>query len=110
MRTPREQARLDALLAGKVAGPPVSCLPSRSANNQITIDNNTIAFRDRNRVYVNNLSSGCSNLSGTYALVVRTTGTGLCRGDIAELADLSSGISVGGCVLGDFIPYTMPRG
>ena len=105
----RQQAKLASLTAGKVAGTPVSCLPSSRQNDMITIDENTIAFREgRNRVYVNHLNGGCSNLeSGHYALVTHPLGSQLCRGDIAQVVDLFNHITVGSCVIGDFVPYTM---
>ena len=105
----RQQAKLASLTAGKVAGAPVSCLPSYRQNDMITIDENTIAFREgRNRVYVNHLNGGCSNLeSGHYALVTHPLGSQLCRGDIAQVVDLFNHITVGSCVIGDFVPYTM---
>jgi hypothetical protein len=101
------------LIAGKVAGQPVTCLASYRARDMVVIDDSTIAFREsRSRVWVSNLRSSCSNLgSGHYALVTRTFGgTGLCSGDIAEVADLSNGFTVGSCVVGEFTPYTKPRG
>lgn len=107
-RSAQAEERLQALLAGKVAGPPMACLPSSRGNNMVTIDDNTIAFRAGSRVYVNSMSSGCSNLSGPYALVIRNPVGSLCRGDIAEVADLATGARVGGCVLGDFVPYAKP--
>jgi hypothetical protein len=109
-RSAEADARLHTLLAGKVAGPPMSCLPSRMANNQMTIDSHTIAFRDGGRVYVNNLSDGCGNLGGTRSLVLRNPMGSICRGQIAEVVDLALGAHVGGCVFGDFIPYTPMRG
>lgn len=105
MRTAEADARLQSLLAGKVAGPPQSCLPARMANNQMTIDSQTIAFRDGSRVYVNHLSGGCGNLGGSRSLVIRNPTGSLCRGQIAEVVDLTLGASVGGCVFGDFVPY-----
>jgi hypothetical protein len=77
------------------------------------IDEQTIAFREGSRrVWVSNLSHSCSNLgSGNYALVTkRYGGSGLCRGDIGQVADLTSGITVGSCVFGDFTPYEGTRG
>jgi hypothetical protein len=38
--------------------------------------------------------------------VTRSSGSGLCRGDIARVADVSTGMIVGSCAVGDFIPYT----
>ena len=110
MRTAEADARLQAILAGKVAGPPMSCLPSRMANNQMTIDDHTLAFRDAGRVYVNHLSGGCGTLGGARTIVVRNPMGSLCRGDIAEVVDVGLGAHVGGCVFGDFIPYTPVRG
>ena len=112
-RSARAENRFQQLLAGKVAGPAVSCLPSYRANDMVVIDDSTIAFRDGSRrVYVANLSHSCSNLgSGHYALVTkRFGGSGLCRGDIGQVADLTSGMTVGSCVFGDFTPYEGTRG
>ena len=113
-RTPQAEAHLQTLLSGKVAGPPVSCLPEYRANDMVVIDDSTILFRDgRRTIYRNDLQGGsCSRLgSGNYALLTRRTGgIGLCRGDIAEVKDLTNGFTVGSCVMGDFVPYTKPRG
>jgi hypothetical protein len=108
-RSAKQQEQLSKALAGKVAGPPVSCLPSYlSKDNMTIIDDSTLLFRQGARtVYVNNLRGPCSNLSaGHYALVTRQFGgSGMCRGDIAEVADLTNGFIVGSCSLGDFVPY-----
>ena len=101
------------LISGKVAGQPVACLPSYRAKDMVVIDDSTIAFREGgSRVWVTNLRSSCAHLgSGHYALVTRTFGgTGLCSGDIAEVADVSNGFTVGSCVVGEFTPYTKRRG
>ena len=105
------EAELQQLLAGKVAGQPISCLPHSRTHSSVVVDGNTIVFRGTgNRVYVNNLlGGGCSNIrSGGYSLVTRTSGPALCRGEIAQVADLHTGTTVGSCVLGDFVPYTAP--
>lgn len=106
---PRAEVRLRQQLAGRVAGKSVSCLPSRRADNMVIIDDNRILFRDGSTVYLSRLQGGCSHLGwGSYALVTRTPTTSLCRGDIAHVADLSTGHTVGSCVIGDFVPYTRP--
>jgi hypothetical protein len=112
-RSAKADSQLQKLLAGKAAGPAVSCLPEYRADNMIVIDDQTIAFRESGRrVWVSNLTHSCSNLgSGNYALVTRRYGgTGLCRGDIGQVADLSTGMTVGSCVFGDFTPYEAIRG
>jgi hypothetical protein len=108
-RTAAAQAQLNQLLAGRIAGAPQSCLPPGRNDNMITIDENTILFRSGGTLYRNDLrGGGCNRLGGSYALVTRTTGSSLCSGDIAQVADLSTGVTLGSCVLGDFVPYRMP--
>jgi hypothetical protein len=106
------QARIQELTAGKVAQAPISCLPHQFANDMVTIDESTVAFKDGNRVYVAHMDGPCSNLggAGNYALLTRTTGTpGLCRGDIAHVIDTSANVTVGACTFMDFIPYVPAR-
>ena len=108
IRSAKADKQYAELLAGKVAGPPVSCLPSYNANDMVVIDERTVAFKvGTRRVYVNHMRGGCSNLGGPYALVTRSVGgSGLCTGDIAQVVDVTNRITVGSCVFGDFIPYT----
>jgi len=111
MRSAQSQQQYDQLLAGKVAGAPLSCLPGFRSQDMVVIDERTVAFRDgSSRVYVNHMQGGCSNLGGPYALVTRTFGGGqLCRGDIGQVVDLTNHFTVGSCVFGDFVPYVRPR-
>lgn len=109
MRSAENQAKFERLLAGKVAGPPVSCLPSTRANDMTVIDEDTVLFRQgSSRVYVGHIAGGCNMLGqGGYALVTRQVGSsGLCHGDIATVVDTHSGFTVGSCVIGDFVPYS----
>ena len=112
-RAPHQaEAHLQKLLSGKVPGQPISCLPDYRSDNMVVIDDETILFRDGRTVYRNDFQGGsCSRLSnGNYALLTkRIGGLGLCRGDIAEVKDLANGITVGSCVMGDFVPYAAPR-
>ena len=111
-RSAEADAHLQKLIAGKVPGESRSCLPHYRANNMVVIDDNTVVFEDGRTVYRNDFQgTQCSRLgSGFYTLVTRTSGSGLCRGDIAQVVDMTSGMTVGSCVLGDFVPYTAPRG
>jgi hypothetical protein len=111
MRTAENQAKFERLLAGKVAGPPVSCLPSQRANDMTVIDENTVIFRQSsNHVYIGQMQGGCSMLGRPgYALVTKQLGSsGLCHGDIATVVDTHGGFTVGSCVIGDFVPYSIP--
>src|SRR5213075_2230225 len=107
----REQAQFAQLTEGKVAGAPLSCLPSWRSNDMIVIDDNTVAFRNGpGNVYINHMQGGCMGIDhGRNALVTRTPGPTLCRGDIAQVLDVASRVTMGSCVFGDFVPYTRPR-
>lgn len=112
-RSARAEARLQELLAGKVAGQPLSCLPNYRSDDMIVIDDNTVLFRhSSNLVYRSDLQGACSNLgSGHYALLTqRGGGTGLCRGEIAQVVDVQNNITVGTCSFGDFVPYSRTGG
>ena len=105
-RTAEAQADLNKLIAGKNAGAPFTCLQHYHSDDMVRIDESTVAFKQGRRVYVNHLIGACSNLdSSFYALVTKSSGTGLCRGDIAYVQDVSNGTIVGSCAIGDFVPY-----
>ena len=105
-RSAQAQATYDRMLAGKVAGKAEKCLPTYRSNDMTVIDDDTILFRDGRTVYVNQPLGGCMNLHQSgRALVTRNVGPQLCRGDIATVVDNTSGITVGSCSLGDFVPY-----
>ena len=105
-RSERAQAQYDRLLAGKMAGRPAKCLPLQRSNDMVVIDDDTILYRDGRTTYVNKPLGSCNQLGrGSYALVTRSQGSQLCRGDIGTVTDLTSGMVVGSCALGDFVPY-----
>ena len=112
LRSPKAQMELDSYLVGKVAGAPLSCLPTYRSSDMTVIDDETILFRDgANRVYRNDPPGGCSGAGRPgYAMVTRQFGgTGLCRGEIVQFVDLTSGSYGGSCSLGDFVPYSTPK-
>jgi hypothetical protein len=105
-RSAQAQHEYDHLLAGKVPGKAEKCLPTYRSNDMTIIDDETILFRDGRTVYVNKPLGGCNNLHQSgRALVTKNFGPQLCRGDLATVVDNSSGMSVGACSLGDFVPY-----
>lgn len=106
------QQRLAQWTAGLVPGPPQSCLASYHQKEMTVADANTILFREtRGHVWVLKTQSPCSPLGngGPYALLTRSTQSSLCKGDIATVVDTTSGMTMGSCVIGEFIPYTRPR-
>jgi hypothetical protein len=107
-RTAQNQAKYESILAGKVEGKPLSCLPTMAGNNMQVIDESTLLFRQTpNKVYVSHMNGPCANVDVPgYALVSKQYGAqGLCSGDIATVVDTSNGMTTGSCVFGDFVPY-----
>ena len=107
----RTESRLAAELAGRTAGPPRSCVPSRDLAGNRSAGEGAFIFstRSRNLLYVNRPPAGCPELRPGTALRTRTTGTQLCRGDIVDVFDPLTGFSSGACSLGDFEPYRRVR-
>ena len=111
LRSPKAQKELDSYLVGKVAGAPVSCLPDHQTRDMTVVDDQTIIFRNGGgRLYRNDPPGGCPGAGrpGNALIIRRFGGTGLCRGEIVQVADLSSGFYAGSCSLGDFVPYSTP--
>lgn len=108
---PEQLALLERNLGGKVAGRPVSCIPSRSADQTVRVSDDILLYRvSGNLVYRNELRSSCPGLARDDDIIVsRTTGIGPCRGDIIHLVDRTSGVQGPSCVLGEFTPYRTPR-
>lgn len=110
MRDARQQQTFLRLTRDKLAGPPISCIPSYNQNDMSIVDDHTIAFRvGTGTVNVVTLGEGCGMMGvGGYALLTRSFGQGLCSGDIAQVIDPLNRITVGSCTIGPIIPYTRP--
>jgi hypothetical protein len=106
--TPKQAEVLEKQLGGKIAGEPISCLNSNSRNYQtIRVSDDILLYRASGKlVYRNNLSGGCPGLErDDDIMVVRSYGTGTCKGDIFHLVDRTSGMRGPSCSFGEFIPY-----
>ncbi len=102
--TPQQQ--LDKLLAGRVAGKPVSCISLLDSNNTQVIDKTAIVYGWGRTLYVNTPDDARS-LDGDDILVTKITGSNqLCRLDTINLRDRTSHSFSGFVVLNDFVPYT----
>jgi hypothetical protein len=99
-------ADLDKALEGKNAGKPQSCIDLNRSQSTEQVGDKTIIYRvSRKLLYRNDLRSSCAGLGRDYALVTRVFGSQLCRGDLVQPTDLTTGFSGGTCSLGDFVPY-----
>jgi hypothetical protein len=111
MRSPSGQRAFESLIASKVPGRPIDCLPTYHQNDMSIIDGQSVAFRATSRTsYLVRLTPGCEQLdAGHYALLSRQFGGNqLCRGDIQQVVDLTNRITVGSCTVAAIIPYTRP--
>jgi hypothetical protein len=107
--TEKQTQALEKDLAGKVAGEKVSCISQSGGNDMHVISDDVLLYRiSRNLVYKNELLGRCAGLSRGDTLVVELHGSQYCRGDLARVVDLTTGMLGGGCALGDFIPYRTP--
>lgn len=107
-----DEATLAAQLRGlEPDGPPVQCVSSRDLKGNSSAGETAIVFSGiGGRKWVNRPPAGCPDLGSSRALRTRTTGTRLCRGDIATVFDPVARTEYGGCGLGDFEPYRRVRG
>lgn len=108
-RSAQSQALYEQMLAGKTAGAPVDCLPQFQANDMRAIDDQTAIFRvSSSKLYVAHFAGSCANLGEPgYALVTKLRGgSTLCRGDISQMVQTSTGMFNGSCVVDSFVPYT----
>lgn len=100
------QQRLDKLIAGRTAGKPVDCIQlNRSSNDSEKIPGLAMAYRQGTTWYVNRFQGGCPQLDENTILVTKTWSGQLCRGDIADLRDNGTRMTVGSCIFDSFIPY-----
>ena len=87
-------------------GDAVSCVSTTQLRGNRSAGEGAIIFEGLGaNLWVNRPPGGCPDLRKHLALRTRTTGTQLCRGDIALVFDPGSGMSYGGCALGEFTPY-----
>ncbi len=102
-----QETELAAAVEGRTEGPSTECVSMRDLGSNRSIGEAVVLFRSNagGRVYVNRPAAGCPSLEGR-TLVIRTTSTRLCRGDIATVIDPVSGTFHGSCALGGFTPYS----
>ena len=105
-----DEAKLAKALSGyEQAGPAVSCVSHRTLGGNKSVGDAILFSGTTGRLYVNRPAGGCPNMNFGRTLVTRTTGSRLCRGDIATVVDPVSGASYGACGLGEFVPYKRVR-
>ncbi len=96
-------------VAGRVAGPAQSCIPTQSQQGLRIIDAATIAYGYGREIYVNHLGAPCPGLEPSSTLIVEPgTAGSYCRGDHVRGREMGANIPGPTCILGDWTPYRMP--
>lgn len=109
---PQTLAGVDAALAGRVAGPPSSCVPVSTPSLHTTTYGRTILYRSATSggpIYRNDTDGGCEGAARGDILVSVEHEGRPCAGDIVRTVDSTSRFTTGSCALGQFVPYTKPR-
>jgi hypothetical protein len=106
--TEEQQAKLDKRLEGRTAGEPQSCINHNDQRNMTVISDDILIFsssRNARTIYVNKPYGGCHNADRNILSYRRATSS-LCKGEIIQLIDNGSQMTMGSCAFGDFVPYT----
>lgn len=104
--TPQAEAALARALEGRVAGAPQSCIALFDMGSTRIIDRRTILFEGPGGViWRNDIPQACAGLAPDRAIVTRTSTGMLCSGDIVQVIDRPSAVTLGSCGLGKFTPY-----
>jgi hypothetical protein len=107
---PTPEERLSKLLAGRVAGDPVSCIDLRDIQSSEIVDRTAIVYRvGADQLYVNRPTGGARQLDRDDVLVTQTSTSQLCSIDVVRLLDRTSQFQTGFVSLGKFVPYVRPR-
>ncbi len=100
------EEQLAKLLAGREAGDPVRCIPSRRQQRVQMIDGTAYVFGQGSTLYVQRTTRP-QDINRRNALInQRFSGGELCRMDVITTVDPIAGFFTGGVQFEDFIPYT----
>lgn len=91
-------------LAGRVAEPPVQCVPRRPQEALLVLeDGRTLSYRYGNIVYRTEVQSACPGLRPQSSIVVESIGSRYCSGDRIRVIDPGAPGHI--CAIGPFTPY-----
>ena len=99
--------QLADLLRGRSAGKPQRCISTFAENNLKIISGTAIVYDDGRTIWVNRTRDPAS-LDDDDILVVRRTGSDLCRLDNVRTVSRGTGTLRAIVMLEDFVPYRRP--
>lgn len=98
------EQRLDKLLEGRTAGKPVSCISQSDTRDLEVLDGVALVYRSGTTLYINKPRNP-EDLDSDDILVIRPSGSQLCRLDMVHTVDRTGHFTTGFINLGDFVPY-----
>ena len=98
------EQRLEKLLEGRTAGKPTSCISSADSRDMEVIDGVALVYHSGSTLYVNR-PKNADRLDSDDILVIRPTGSQLCRLDMVQTVDRMGHFVTDFVNLGDFVPY-----
>lgn len=101
------QQELERLIAGRVAGKPVHCIPNFDTREMRILNKTAIVYGRGDTIWVN-VPRNAADLDDDDILVTNPTGSQLCNLDIVRTIDRVSHFPSGSISLGDFVPYRKP--
>ncbi len=101
------EARLAAMLEGRVAGEPQSCINATLSNRLEVIDRTAVVYDAGSTIYVARPENP-ESLDASDVLVIDRFGSRICKQDVIRTLDRTLGFTTGAVFLGDFVPYSRP--
>lgn len=98
------EQRLEKLLEGRVAGKRTTCISTSDTRDMEIIDGVALVYRSGSTLYVNRPKNP-EDLDSDDILVIRPTGSQLCRLDMIHTVDRIGHFTTGFINLNDFVPY-----
>jgi hypothetical protein len=103
--TERNEARLERMLEGRVAGEPVQCISAMRSNSLQVIEHVGLVYDAGDTIYVARASDP-RQLGISDVPIIDRQGSQLCTFDVRQTVDRSHGHITGAVFLDDFVPYT----
>ena len=102
---PSGQVELAALIAGRTAQPPQTCVLVNSNQSLRAVDDSTLVYGWGSTIYINRLGGRCPGLSDFSTIIVDHSSGQYCRGDRIRALEPGSIIPGPTCNLGDWVAY-----
>ncbi|MFV0644823.1 MAG: hypothetical protein ACK5NN_10050 [Sphingomonadaceae bacterium] len=98
------EEKLAKMLDGREAGEPQSCIFTPGNNSMQVIDKTALVYKSGGTIWVSRPTDPRS-LDDDDILVIRRTGSQLCKLDMITTMDRTGGFYTGNVMLNDFVPY-----